>query len=55
VDNYKCQSPSTIFGRSHSIPDEDRIISFDNLLEARLSLELYGEISSFANIPFEDI
>jgi hypothetical protein len=46
VSNKYSQSPSIIFGRSHSIPDEDRVISFDELLEARLALELYDEILS---------
>ena len=40
VSNNNSQTPSIIFGRSHSNPDEDRAISFDDLLEARLALEV---------------
>ena len=52
VSNNNSQSHSIIFGRFHSNPDEDRIISFDDLLEARLALELYDEIFSFGKNQF---
>ena len=55
VSNNNSQSPSIIFGRNHSNSDEDRVISFDDLLEARLALELYDEILSFEKNQFLDI
>ena len=54
ADNNNSQSPSFIFGRSHSTPDEDRIVSFDDLLEARLALEVYDEILSMGKYKFKD-
>jgi hypothetical protein len=47
--NNSHPSPSIIFGRSNSISDEDRVASFDNLLEARLALEIDVSVSSFTN------
>ena len=54
AENNNSQSPSIIFGRSHSTPDEDRVVSFDNLLEARLALEVYDEILSYGKYKFKD-
>ena len=54
ADNNNTQSPSIIFGRSYSTQDEDRVVSFDNLLEARLALEVYDEILSFEKYKFKD-
>ncbi len=54
ADNNISQSPSIIFGRSHSTPDEDRVVSFDDLLEARLALEVYDELLSFGKYKFKD-
>ena len=49
------QSPSIIFGRSNSLLDEDRVVSFENLLEARLALEIDVSISSFTNFHSNDM
>ena len=48
-------SPSIVFGRSNSLSDEDRVASFDNLLEARLALEIDVSVSSFTNFHSNDM
>ena len=52
---YYQQSPSSIFGRSNSLLDDDRVRSFDNLLEVKHALQIDVSISSFFNFHTTDI
>ena len=52
-NNYS-HTPSTIVGRSHCIQEKDRVISFNNLLDARLALEIEDKISSISNYKFKN-
>ena len=55
ANNTGYQAPYIIFGRSNSILDEDRVVSFDNLVEARLALEIDVPGSSFTNFHSNDM